>query len=117
MYTDANKPEFLKRWTAEGPDATYIKITSADNHNFYIPRKIALDSSSTLMAIFNHCSSKENQTNSVHLKEMFSDTLQKVCHYIMYKDNWKDSHGDIPDFHIPKELSVQLMCASNFLDM
>uniref|UniRef100_A0AC35UBX8 Elongin-C n=1 Tax=Rhabditophanes sp. KR3021 TaxID=114890 RepID=A0AC35UBX8_9BILA len=100
----------------EGPDANYVKLVSSDKHTFYLPKDLALTSSTIKAMLSGPGCSAENETNTVNFRELPSHVLQKVCHYFLYKSRYTNSPAEIPEFHVSAELSLDLLMAANFLD-
>merc|ERR1712117_821145 len=80
----------------EGPEAMYVKLISADDHEFFIKRETAL-ASGTFKAIPSH-------------------VLSKICQYFMYRIKYADSAQEVPGFPIAADIALELLMAANFLD-
>jgi transcription elongation factor B subunit 1 len=54
----------------------------------------------------------------VTFPEIPGAVLEKVCEYMHYKLQWAAAPAKaIPDFGLPPELALELLKASNFLDI
>ena len=58
----------------------------------------------------------ENETNEVNFREIPSHVLTKLCQYFAYKFYYANSSKEVPEFHIPPEIAIELLMAANFLD-
>uniref|UniRef100_A0AC35UCM2 Elongin-C n=1 Tax=Rhabditophanes sp. KR3021 TaxID=114890 RepID=A0AC35UCM2_9BILA len=102
--------------TIEGPDASYVRLVSSDNHNFLIPKDLAF-ASDTIRTMFEGPGAfMETETNTVHLKTIPSHILQKVCHYFAYRYQYQDLEEEFPDFEIQEEMALDLYIATHFLE-
>jgi len=99
----------------EGPDATYVKLRSSDNHEFIVKREHALTSGTIRNMLSGPGQFKENETNEVTFKEIPSHVLQMVCMYFTYKVRYTNSSTEIPDFQIDPKVALELLMAANFL--
>ena len=54
----------------EGPDATYVKLRSSDNHEFIVKREHALTSGTIRNMLSGPGQFKENETNEVTFKDL-----------------------------------------------
>lgn len=101
-----------------GPNASYVKIVSADGHNFYIKKEYALFSG-TIRAMFSTAGSSidPESENVVTLHNIYSDVVAIICDYLTYKGSYNDAILRLPPFSINPELSLQVIAASNFLDV
>ena len=111
-----------------------VKLVSSDGFEFIIARKCAMASGTIknmLSSPGRSChplSLKVNSQNLFKMKshlEISSNTLsvmnraiilEKVCKYLYYKTRHANSMGDIPNFDIEPELSLELLMAADFLD-
>jgi transcription elongation factor B subunit 1 len=58
----------------------------------------------------------ENETNEVNFREIPSHVLMKLCQYFAYKFYYTGTAREVPEFHIPSEIAIELLMAANFLD-
>ncbi|BGP43111.1 elongin C [Rhodotorula kratochvilovae] len=94
----------------------WVTLISSDGHRFVLPRSAALGSDfllNTLSADF-----LESSTGVVRLPEMRAEVLEKVAEYLLYKDRWKETKGEIPDFRerVKPEIALELLMASDYLE-
>ncbi|GAA5825701.1 hypothetical protein JCM3770_004452 [Rhodotorula araucariae] len=94
----------------------WVTLISADEHRFILPRSAALGSDfllNTLSADF-----LEAQTGVIRLPEMRAEVVEKVAEYLLYKDRWKETKGEIPDFRerVKPEIALELLMASDYLE-
>ena len=104
----------------EGPDAIYMKLISSDGHEFIVKKDLALKYSKTIKAMMSGPGEMaEDEVNELSLKEISSHILLQVCNFFAYKERYSNQVGDAPDapeFNIAKEVALDLLMASNFLD-
>ncbi|KAI3379138.1 hypothetical protein SNEBB_010870 [Seison nebaliae] len=110
---DNVKPKY---GACSGPDAMYVRLISSDNHEFIIKRELALVSKTIKAMLSGPGQFAENEDNEIIFKEMPSHVLNKVCQYFTYRVKYTNSTTDIPEFHIPSSLALELLMAANFLD-
>ncbi|GJN93341.1 hypothetical protein Rhopal_006394-T1 [Rhodotorula paludigena] len=94
----------------------WVTLVSADGHRFILPRTTALGSEfvkNTLSADF-----LEAQTGVIHLPEQRAEIVEKVAEYLMYKERWRETKGEIPDFkeRVPPEIALELLMASDYME-
>ena len=103
----------------EGPDAMYVKLISSDGHEFIVKKEHAFISATIKAMLSGPGEFAENETNEVNLKEIPSHILSRVCMFFSYKKRYSNQVGDAPEapeFDIAKEIALDLLMASNFLD-
>uniref|UniRef100_A0A7S1BC12 Elongin-C n=1 Tax=Corethron hystrix TaxID=216773 RepID=A0A7S1BC12_9STRA len=105
------------------PPPKYIKIISSEGHSFFLPRAVACAGSTTLAAMLrggededDTYSFMEGREGVVRLPDIRSRIVEKVCQYLLYKEQYAHSTGTIPTFEIEPEVSLELLVASNYLD-
>ena len=103
-----------------GPDATYMKLISSDGFEFIVKKSLALKYSATIKAMMTGPGEvAEEEMNEVALREIPSHILALVCNFFAYKERYSDTKGDAPDapeFNISKDVALDLLMATNFLD-
>ncbi|KAK7207269.1 BTB/POZ protein [Myxozyma melibiosi] len=99
--------------TEEGGD--FVLLVSSDGYKFSISRKAAMVSG-TLQRMFEGAG-LESQSNRVILKDINGVLLEKVCEYLCYNLKHQNNPGNIPEFEIPPEMALELLVASDFLDV
>ncbi|CCH43283.1 hypothetical protein BN7_2831 [Wickerhamomyces ciferrii] len=92
----------------------YITLVSSDGFEFIISKDAAMVSGT----IKNMLSStfRETEERKIRLQEMDGRLLNKVVEYLYYNNKYKDS-VDVPEFNIPTEMALELLVASDFLDV
>jgi len=92
----------------------YITLVSSDGFEFIISKDAAMVSGT----IKNMLSStfRETEERKIKLQEMDGRLLNKVVEYLHYNIKYKDS-VDVPEFNIPTEMALELLVASDFLDV
>ena len=91
----------------------YIKLISAEGHEFLIDRKCA-SSSGTIKAMLS--GSFSESSGEISFKEISTPILEKVIQYFYYKIRYSNSQVRIPEFDIHPEIALELLMAANFLD-
>ncbi|GAA5973057.1 hypothetical protein JCM11641_000391 [Rhodosporidiobolus odoratus] len=94
----------------------WITLVSSDGHRYILPRTAALGSGfikDTLSAGFS-----EQATGVIVLPEQRAEIVEKVAEYLMYKERYSQTKGEIPDFkeRVKPEIALELLMASDFLD-
>ena len=103
----------------EGPDSMYVKLISSDGHEFVVKKEHAFLSATIKAMLSGPGEVAEDEVNEVNLKEIPSHILSQVCKFFYYKKRYSNTVGDAPeapDFDIKKEVALDLLMASNFLD-
>lgn len=98
------------------PKDMYVKLVSADEHEFYIKRDLALTSQTIKAMLSGPGQYAENETNVIHFRSISSQILSRICCYFAYKSRYSNSTSEIPEFPIAPEHALELLMASNFLD-
>ena len=70
-----------------GPNASFIKIISCDNHEFLIKREVALTSGTIKAMLSGPGTFQENETNEIHFQEIPSHVLSKGKILIIFLDD------------------------------
>nr|XP_045590145.1 elongin-C-like [Procambarus clarkii] len=98
----------------EGPNSTYIKLISCDDHEFIIKRKDAF-TSNLIQAMMS--SSTTCIENEIHFKTIPSYLLQKACTYFTYNTQFKKNEITTdPEFPIENNIALDLLLVADFLD-
>lgn len=93
---------------------TYITLISNDAFEFIITTEAA-QVSGTLRNML-QSTFKETSERRIRLHEFDGRVLGKVVEYLYYNLKYKDSM-DVPEFDIPEEMALELLDASDFLDV
>lgn len=100
---------------SSGDETVYIKLISAEGHEFFMERNIAIETSKTIRLMLEG-SFKEAQDNLIRFPEISGYILEKVIKYMHYKAQYKNSTSRIPEFVVEPEIAMELMIASKYLD-
>lgn len=92
----------------------FITLVSKDNFEFVISREAAAVSG-TLRNMLSS-SFKETSERKIKLQDMNGRLLNKVVEYMYYNLKYKDA-VDVPEFVIPTEMLLEVLVASDFLDL
>ncbi|KAJ8608806.1 hypothetical protein CTAYLR_009348 [Chrysophaeum taylorii] len=97
----------------EEEPATYVKLVSAEGHEFIIDRKCA-NSSGTIKAMLEGQFSESS--GEIRFPEISTPILEKVIQYFYYKMRYTNSHVRVPEFKIEPAIALELLMAANYLD-
>mmetsp|Transcript_11747 Transcript_11747/g.14610 ORF Transcript_11747/g.14610 Transcript_11747/m.14610 type:complete len:117 (-) Transcript_11747:175-525(-) len=101
--------------SSDGDSPTsYVKLISAEGHEFYLERRIAL-AGKTLKAMLEG-QFREAEEALIHFPEISSHILEKVIQYLHYKVRHTHSTVRIPEFQIRPEIALELLVAASYLD-
>jgi transcription elongation factor B subunit 1 len=78
-------------------------------------KSVAIAGSETMKAMLEGGFS-ESENNVVRFPEIQGPILEKVVEYLYYKDKYRKSTGQIPEFVIEPEIALELLVASNYLN-
>ena len=98
---------------ADGEQEEYVKLVSAEGHEFILPRRIALVSK-TMRAMLEG-NFREAEDAVVQFPDLSAHVLEKVIQYLHYYVRYNNSTSRIPEFKIEPEISLELMVAANYL--
>ena len=96
-------------------DNKYVKLVSAEGHEFYVERKIAMAGSGTIRTMLEG-QFRESNENLIRFPDIASHILERVVCYIYYKAQHAQSTTRIPEFPIEPEIALELLIASKYLD-
>ena len=99
-----------------GPDAKYMKMISADEFEFAIPKDEAMKAGALASMMMRPGEFEENEENSINFQEIYSRTLKQVALYLSFKQKYSNSEKALPEFPIQVEISLDLLMVANFLD-
>jgi len=94
---------------------TYVKLVSAEGHEFFLERQIAIAGSKTMRTML-ESQFREADEGIIRFPEITTHILEKVLQYMHYKVRYSDSNARIPEFQIEPEIALELLVASSFLD-
>lgn len=114
VSADGSSLHLLERRQAPTAPAAPELTREHTGHRFILPRTAALGSEfvkNTLSADF-----LEAQTGVIHLPEQRAEIVEKVAEYLMYKERWRETKGEIPDFkeRVPPEIALELCACRSF---
>ena len=92
-------------------------MISSDNVEFIIKREHAMVSGIVKAMLNGPYCFTESETNVIEMKDIGSNVLEKVCHYMAYKYKYNNGQTEIPPFEIDPDISLELLMASNFLNL
>lgn len=96
---------------------TYVKLISAEGHEFFLQRNVAINGSGTIRTMLEGVGKfRESSENLIRLPEISSCILERVVRYLHYKSIYSHSSTRIPEFMIEPEVALELMIAAKYLD-
>ena len=93
----------------------YVKLISAENHEFFVEKSIATGASSTIRMMLEG-EFREAQENVITFPDIAGHILERVVRYMHYKAQYTNSAARIPDFMIEPEVALELLIAAKYLD-
>ena len=94
---------------------TFVKLISADGHEFFVERRIAITGSKTMKTML-ESEFREADEGVIRFPDISTHILEKVLQYMHYKSRYGASNTRIPEFQIEPEIALELLVASSFLD-
>ncbi|KAJ3443442.1 elongin-c [Anaeramoeba flamelloides] len=101
----------------EKEDQEIVTLVSNDEKKFELSKDLVLLSGTLKAMLTGHGSFREKQTGIIQLKNIRGEVLKYVVEYLKYKKKHQDSNKEIPQFHIPTEIALELLMAANFLEL
>jgi hypothetical protein len=96
-------------------EKVYVKLVSAEGHEFFLDREIAMASSTTIRTMLEG-QFREAQDNIIRFPDIAGYILERVVRYLHYKSQYSNSSARIPDFMIEPEVALELLIAAKYLD-
>jgi len=99
----------------EEDKVTYVKLISAEGHEFFVDREVATNASKTIRMMLEG-SFREAAENTIRFPDIASYILERVVRYFHYKAHHQNSTARLPQFVIEPEVALELLLASKYLD-
>jgi transcription elongation factor B subunit 1 len=96
-------------------ERTYVKLVSAEGHDFYLDKNVAMAGSSTIRTMLEG-QFREAQENSIVFPDIAGYILERVVRYLHYKAKYSHVAARIPEFLIEPEVALELLIAAKYLD-
>lgn len=96
-------------------EKTFVKLISAEGHEFFLDREIAIASSKTIRLMLEG-SFREAQDNVIRFPDIAGYILERVVKYFHYKAQHSNSTSRLPQFVIEPEASLELLLAARYLE-
>ena len=93
----------------------YVKLVSAEGHEFFVEKQIAMSSSTTIRTMLEG-QFREAEDNVITFPDITGYILERVVRYLHYKAHYRNSSARIPDFMIEPEVALELLIAAKYLD-
>ncbi|KAL9182004.1 hypothetical protein ACHAXT_012347 [Thalassiosira profunda] len=98
----------------DNEESTYIKLISAEGHEIFLARRIALQVD-TMRAMLEG-DFRESREGEIRFPDIAASALEKVVRYLYYKDRYAKSTARIPEFPIEPEEALELLVAASYLN-
>ena len=98
---------------SEDTQGRFIKLISAEGHEFYVDRRCA-GVSGTIKAMLEGQFAEAR--GEIRLPEISTNVLEKIVQYFYYKVRYTNSSQRVPQFDMEPEIALELLMASNYLD-
>ena len=109
------RPLHFNRMSEKGEERVYVKLVSAEGHEFFLDKEIAMASSATIRTMLEG-QFREAQDNIIRFPDIAGYILERVVRYLHYKAQYSNSSARIPDFMIEPEVALELLIAAKYLD-
>jgi transcription elongation factor B subunit 1 len=93
----------------------HIKLISAEKQAFVVERRVAMVSGMIRVLLSSAVSGASR--DSIDLPDISSATLERVIEYMKYKVAHTGSKAPIPEFVVAPDAALDLLVASNYLDL
>ena len=93
---------------------TYVKLISAEGHEFLIQRNIALAANTIRTMLTSNF--RESEENLIRFPDIPAHILEDVIKYLHYKVKYSYSSTRIPEFEIKPEKALELLMAASYID-
>mmetsp|Transcript_15248 Transcript_15248/g.39646 ORF Transcript_15248/g.39646 Transcript_15248/m.39646 type:complete len:102 (+) Transcript_15248:59-364(+) len=98
-------------------DTEYVKLISAEGHEFIIDRNAAVVSNTIKSMLQGAGTYTETSQGEIRFPEITTRTLEKTIQYFYYKLKYTNNkEGHLPEFKIEPEHALELLMAANYLD-
>eukprot|EP00429_Kryptoperidinium_foliaceum_P002879 CAMPEP_0176009062 /NCGR_PEP_ID=MMETSP0120_2-20121206/4060_1 /TAXON_ID=160619 /ORGANISM="Kryptoperidinium foliaceum, Strain CCMP 1326" /LENGTH=103 /DNA_ID=CAMNT_0017341853 /DNA_START=118 /DNA_END=429 /DNA_ORIENTATION=+ len=96
-------------------EKVYVKLVSAEGHEFFLDKEIAMASSTTIRTMLEG-QFREAQDNIIRFPDIAGYILERVVRYLHYKAQYSNSTARIPEFLVEPEIALELLIAAKYLD-
>ncbi|KAK5121810.1 hypothetical protein LTR85_004685 [Meristemomyces frigidus] len=97
-------------------ETDYVTLISNDGFSFLVQRSSARISPVIKRMLDPNGAFMEAKDNTCTLQNINGIVLEKVCEYLYYNEKHKDA-SDVPDMDFPTELCLELLMASDYLNI
>lgn len=97
----------------EAPQTQFIKLISAEGHEFFVDRRCAMISGTIKAMLSGQFAESRGE---ISFPEISAVVLEKLIQYLYYKVRYTNSSQRIPEFVIEPEISLELLIAAGYLD-
>ncbi|KAI2631774.1 BTB/POZ protein, partial [Xylaria nigripes] len=100
----------------EPEQSKYVTLVSSDGFEFVVLRAATMRSPTIKGMLGPRSQFSESRTGRCVFEEISGVVLEKVVEYFQYWYQYRNS-SDVPDMDIPVELCLELLVASDFLQL
>mmetsp|Transcript_624 Transcript_624/g.985 ORF Transcript_624/g.985 Transcript_624/m.985 type:complete len:108 (+) Transcript_624:59-382(+) len=93
----------------------WIKITSADGHEFFLDKHVAFECEALKAAYETKRQMGHQGRIELKYEDITGRIMQKVIEYLYYKYKWTDTRQPMPEFPIDDDICLDLLLTANFL--
>lgn len=101
--------------SVEEGKTTYVKLISAEGHEFFVNKEIAIAGSKTIRTMLTG-SFREAQDNVIRFPDQAGYVLERVINYLHYRAQYQNSSSRIPEFVVEPEVALEVMLAAKYLE-
>lgn len=94
----------------------YVKLISADGHEFVIKRELAILCGTVRAMLRNPEEFADEDIPVLTFTEIHSSVLAKICMYLAYRVHYTNASTAPPEFPIESEIAFDLLMAVNYLE-
>ncbi len=91
----------------------FVKLISAEGHEFYIDRRCAMVSGTIKIMLEGQFAERRGE---IRFPEIPGMILEKLIQYLHHKVRYTNSSTRIPNFEIDPSIALDLLMAANYLD-
>jgi transcription elongation factor B subunit 1 len=95
-----------------------VRLVSGDGFTFIVDEEAARVSATLRGMLDSEGDFQETKSRTIHLRDVSSRALERCCSYMYHKLQYSQTPSrSIPQFDVAPELALELLMASNYLDM
>jgi len=94
----------------------YVTLVSNDGYEFVVRRQAAYVAGTLKRMLDPNSNFAEARSARCVFNDISGVVLEKVCEYLYYNEKYRVAR-DVPDMDIPPELCLELLIASDYLNV